>query len=105
MLAEAEGSAPASISGPATPKRLPFADASFDCIFSVTVLEECDAGKAIAEMVRVARPGGRIGVVVRAIDLPQWWNPTCPSRSAARSLRRRNRSGRMASPMRAFTGG
>lgn len=57
---------------------LPFADASFDCVFSVTVLEECDAGKAIAEMIRVARPGGRIGVVVRAIDLPQWWNLDLP---------------------------
>jgi SAM-dependent methyltransferase len=42
------------------------------------VLEDCDADRAIAEMVRVARPGGRIAVVVRAIDLPQWWNLTLP---------------------------
>ncbi|MBS0243080.1 MAG: methyltransferase domain-containing protein [Proteobacteria bacterium] len=53
---------------------LPFPDASFDCIFSVTVLEECDADRAIAECVRVARPGARIGIVVRAIDMAQWWN-------------------------------
>ena len=30
--------------------------------------------RAIAEMVRVARPGARIGLVVRAIDIAQWWN-------------------------------
>ena len=53
---------------------MPFADQTFDCIFSVTVLEECDADRAIAEMVRVARPGARIGLVVRAIDIAQWWN-------------------------------
>ena len=30
-------------------------------------------------MRRVARPGGRIGVIVRAIDLPQWWNVKLPA--------------------------
>ncbi len=63
---------------------LPFADASFDCIFSVTVLEECDADRALAEMVRVARPGGRVGVIVRSIDLPQWWNVAPPEGLHAR---------------------
>jgi len=58
---------------------LPFPDATFDCVFSVTVLEECDANRAIAEMIRVARPGGNIGIVVRAIDLPQWWNLELPT--------------------------
>jgi ubiquinone/menaquinone biosynthesis C-methylase UbiE len=57
---------------------LPFPNASFDCVFSVTVIEECDADRAIGEMVRVAKPGGRIGVVVRAIDIPQWWNLDLP---------------------------
>jgi ubiquinone/menaquinone biosynthesis C-methylase UbiE len=57
---------------------LPFPDQSFDCVYSVTVLEECDADRAIAEMVRVARPGGRVGVIVRAIDMPQWWNLPAP---------------------------
>ncbi len=58
---------------------LPFADETFDCVFSVTVLEECDADRAIAEMVRVARPGGRVGVAVRAIDMPQWWSLALPA--------------------------
>jgi SAM-dependent methyltransferase len=57
---------------------LPFPDQTFDCIFSVTMLEECDADRALAEMVRVARPGARIGVVVRAVDMPQWWNVRLP---------------------------
>jgi hypothetical protein len=47
-------------------------------VFSVTALEECDADRAIAEMMRVARPGGRVGVIVRAIDMPQWWSVAVP---------------------------
>jgi SAM-dependent methyltransferase len=66
---------------------LPFADQTFDCIFSVTVLEECDADAAIAEMMRVARPGARIGIVVRAVDLPQWWNLALPADLRARAER------------------
>ena len=57
---------------PGNAEAVPFPDHSFDAVFSVTVLEECDADRAIAEMIRVARPGGRIGIVVRAVDLPQW---------------------------------
>jgi len=59
-------------------EKLPFEDASFDCLFSVTVLEECDADRALAEMRRVVKPGGRVGVIVRAIDLPQWWHLDLP---------------------------
>lgn len=78
VLAEKEGVAGriAFTQGSAT--ALPFPDATFDCVYSVTVLEECDADQAIAEMVRVAKPGARIGVVVRAIDVPQWWNLDLP---------------------------
>ena len=47
---------------------LPFADDSVDITFSSTVMEECDADRMLAEMVRVARPGGRVAVVVRAAD-------------------------------------
>ena len=64
---------------------LPFADQTFDCIFSVTMLEECDADGAIAEMVRVARPGARIGLVVRAIDITQWWNLELPAEIRAKA--------------------
>ena len=57
---------------------LPFPDNSFGCVYSVTVLEECDAGRALAEIVRVTQPGGRVGLVVRAVDVPQWWNLELP---------------------------
>jgi ubiquinone/menaquinone biosynthesis C-methylase UbiE len=58
--------------------QLPFPDASFDHAFTVTVLEECDADQALRELHRVVRPGGRVGVIVRAIDLPQWWHLDLP---------------------------
>jgi ubiquinone/menaquinone biosynthesis C-methylase UbiE len=62
----------------ASATQLPFENASFDCAFSITVLEECDADLAIAELSRVVKPGGRVGIVVRAIDMPQWWNLDLP---------------------------
>jgi SAM-dependent methyltransferase len=63
---------------PGSAEALPFPDGKFGGVFSVTVLEECDADLAIAEMVRVAAPGGRIGIIVRSLDLPQWWNLDLP---------------------------
>ncbi len=57
---------------------LPFAEAAFDAAFAVTVFEECDAVRGLAEMVRVVRPGGRVAVIVRAIDREQWWNLDLP---------------------------
>jgi ubiquinone/menaquinone biosynthesis C-methylase UbiE len=77
-LAKAEGVDGAIQFSHGSAEALPFPDASKDCIFSITVLEECDADLALHEMVRVAKPGGRIGVIVRSIDLPQWWNMTLP---------------------------
>jgi ubiquinone/menaquinone biosynthesis C-methylase UbiE len=77
-LAKADGVGGAIRFVPGDAEKLPFPDASFSCAFSVTVLEECDAERAIAEMKRVVKPGGRIGIVVRAIDMPQWWNLTLP---------------------------
>ena len=59
-------------------ERLPFPDASFDHAFTVTVFEECDADLALRELFRVVRPGGRVGVIVRAIDMPQWWHLDLP---------------------------
>lgn len=64
---------------------LPYADNTFECVYSVTVLEECDADMAIAEMARVTRPGGRIGIVVRAIDVAQWWNLELPEALRAKT--------------------
>ena len=77
-LAEAEGLAARIDFRPGNAEALPFANASFDCVFSVTVLEECDAEKALAEAIRVTAPGGRIAIAVRAIDMPQWWNLDLP---------------------------
>jgi ubiquinone/menaquinone biosynthesis C-methylase UbiE len=63
----------------ANAESLPFDDGTFDAAFSVTVLEECDADQALRELFRVVKPGGRVGVIVRAIDLPQWWNLNLPA--------------------------
>lgn len=49
---------------------LPLPDASVDVALACTVIEEGDAERMLAELVRVTRPGGRVGVIVRAIDLP-----------------------------------
>jgi SAM-dependent methyltransferase len=70
---------------PGSATALPFADDTFDCVFSVTVLEECDADRAIGEMMRVTRPGGRVAIAVRAIDLPQWWNLRLPAAIKAKA--------------------
>lgn len=63
----------------ANAEALPFPDSTFDAAFSITVLEECDADQALRELYRVVKPGGRVGVIVRAIDLPQWWNLDLPA--------------------------
>ena len=47
---------------------LPFDDASFDVALSMTVMEEGDAERMLAELVRVTRPGGRVAAVVRGDD-------------------------------------
>lgn len=64
---------------------IPFPADTFDAVYSVTVIEECDADRAIAEMQRVVKPGGRVGIVVRAIDMPQMWNFDVPPAIAARA--------------------
>lgn len=77
-LAQAEGVGERIRFTEGNAETLPFDDAAFDAAFSVTVLEECDADRAIREMMRVTRPGGRVGIIVRAIDMPQWWNLKLP---------------------------
>ena len=49
-------------------------DAAVDVALSSTVFEEGDADRMLAEIVRVTRPSGRIGIVVRATDMPFWVN-------------------------------
>jgi SAM-dependent methyltransferase len=53
---------------------LPLPSESVDCTVSFTVMEEVDAERMLAEMIRVTRPGGRVGVVVRATDMRPWVN-------------------------------
>ena len=77
-LAAADGLADRIEFLPGNAEVLPFSDATFGCVFSVTVFEECNADKALAEAARVTRPGGRIAIAVRAIDMPQWWNLDLP---------------------------
>ena len=49
---------------------LPFRENQVDIAFSFTVLEEGNADRMLAELVRVTKPGGRIAVMVRALDIP-----------------------------------
>jgi SAM-dependent methyltransferase len=53
---------------------IPLADSSVGVALSFTVMEEGDADRMLAELVRVTKPGGRVAVIVRAIDMPSWVN-------------------------------
>jgi len=57
---------------------LPFPDEHVDVVLSFTVLEEGNADRMLGELVRVTRPGGRIAVMVRALDIP--WVVNVPLR-------------------------
>ena len=73
-LSEREGLGDAIKFEQGNAEELPFSDNTFDIVLSVTVIEECDADKAISEMVRVVRPGGRVMIKVRACDMHLFWN-------------------------------
>ena len=62
---------------------LPFSDNSFDITMSATVIEEVDAKKLLAEMVRVTKPGGRVAVIARSVDIPFLMN--LPLRAALKA--------------------
>jgi SAM-dependent methyltransferase len=53
---------------------LPLPDGAVDVALSSTVFEEGNAELMLSEIVRVTRPGGRVGITVRAIDMPFWVN-------------------------------
>jgi SAM-dependent methyltransferase len=57
---------------------LPFPDNHVGVVLSFTVLEEGNADRMLAELVRVAKPGGRVAVMVRALDIP--WVVNVPLR-------------------------
>ena len=58
---------------------VPFPDNAFDIVYSCTVMEEVDADRMLAELVRIAKPGGRVAVGVRAVDRGQWTNLPLPA--------------------------
>jgi ubiquinone/menaquinone biosynthesis C-methylase UbiE len=53
---------------------IPLDAESIDVALSFTVMEEGDADRMLAELVRVTRPGGRVAAIVRSLDLPPWAN-------------------------------
>jgi SAM-dependent methyltransferase len=73
-LAQREGLLDRIDFGEGRAEALPLADGAVDVALSSTVFEEGDADLMLSELVRVTRPGGRVGVVVRAIDMPFWVN-------------------------------
>ena len=64
---------------------LPFPENSFDVTMSITVIEEVDARRMLAEMVRVTRPGGRVAVIARAMDMPFLINLRLPPELQAKA--------------------
>ena len=69
-LAKAEGLEGAIEFREGNAESLPFPDESFDVVMACTVLEEGHADRMLAELTRVTRPGGRVAVIVRAVDMP-----------------------------------
>ncbi len=82
-LARREGLADAITFQEGNAEALPLPDNSVDVALACTVLEEGDADRMLAEMVRVTRSGGRVAVIVRSIDVP--WVVNLPLRAALKT--------------------
>jgi SAM-dependent methyltransferase len=79
-LAAREGLADRIIVQEGRAEALPLETSSVDIALSCTVMEEGDADLMLTELVRVTRPGGRVGAIVRAMDMPRWTNlPLSPA--------------------------
>ncbi len=63
---------------------LSFPDNHFDVTMACTVLEEGDADRMLAEFVRVTKPGGRVAIIVRSIEMPRWVNLALPAELKAK---------------------
>ena len=82
-IARREGVAEAVSFREGSAEQLPFADNSFDVVFSSTVIQRVNADLMLPEMVRVTRPGGRVAVLGHAHDMNRWVNlPLSPALKA-----------------------
>ncbi|MGH7310988.1 MAG: methyltransferase domain-containing protein, partial [Candidatus Rokuibacteriota bacterium] len=63
---------------------LPLPGGGFDVTLSLTVLEEGDADRMLAELVRITRPGGRVAAIVRGEDWPTQLSLALPDELRAR---------------------
>jgi len=54
----------------ATGERLPFTDAAFDYVYSRVAIPYMNIPRAVAEMRRVLRPGGRLWLALHSIEIP-----------------------------------
>jgi SAM-dependent methyltransferase len=78
-LAAREGLADRIIFQEGRAEALPLETSSVDIALSRTVMEEGDADR-MTELLRVTRPGGRIGAIVHAMDMLWWTNlPLSPA--------------------------
>jgi len=62
----------------ANAEAMPFADNTYDMAYCCTVMEEGNADRMLSELVRVTKPGGRVAVMTRAVDMDWWANLDLP---------------------------
>jgi SAM-dependent methyltransferase len=66
---------------------LPFREDRFDVTLSLTVMEEGDADRMLAELVRVTKSGGRVAAIVRGDDCPALLTPLLRPEVQAKAAR------------------